>query len=211
MTKPNTKDLLQAVLRTDFQAFSERAFMTLNPTETFQDNWSLQVIAHYLNQCASRKITRLLILVPPRSLKSIMASIAFPAYLLGRDPSTKIIAVSYNNELSTDLSNKTRSVIKSDWYSEAFPHTEIGQHKDAQSHFETTAHGVRYATSIEGPLTGFGSDFIIIDDALKTNEANSASARKKVNDWYDNTVQLGLIIRWTVSSLSSCNVFIPMI
>ena len=121
MTTHTTHDLLNAALRTDFQAFSERAFMTLNPTEAFLDNWALQVIAHHLNLCASRKIKRLLILTTPRSSKSTMASIAFSAYLLGHDPTTKIIAVSYNSDLSTDLSNKTRSVMKSDWYRETFP------------------------------------------------------------------------------------------
>jgi predicted phage terminase large subunit-like protein len=188
MTTHTPRDLFNAALRTDFQAFFERAFMTLNPTETFHDNWSLQAIAHHLNLCASRKIKRLLILVTPRSSKSTMASVAFPAYLLGRDPSTKIIAVSYSSDLSTDLSNKTRSVMKSDWYRETFPHTEISKYKDTQSQFETTAQGVRYATSIEGPLTGLGSDFIIIDDPLKANEANSENARKKVNEWFNSTV-----------------------
>ena len=188
MTTHTTHDLLNAALRTDFQAFSECAFMTLNPTETFLDNWALQVIAHHLNLCAQRKITRLLILIPPRSLKSMMASVAFPAYLLGRDPSTKVITVSYNQDLSTKFSNDTRSIIKSDWFRQVFPHTVISQYKDTQSDFETTKHGVRYATSVEGALTGFGSDFIIIDDPLKANEANSESARKKVNNWFDGTV-----------------------
>ncbi len=187
MTMPTTHDF-QAVLRTDFQAFSERAFMTLNPTETFQDNWSLQVIAHHLNRCAKREITRLLILIPPRSLKSMMASVAFPAYLLGQNPSAKVIAVSYSHDLSTKFSNDTRSIIKSDWYGDLFPHTVISQYKDTQSDFETTAHGARYATSVGGPLTGLGSDFIIIDDPLKANEAHSENARKNVNDWYDKTV-----------------------
>jgi predicted phage terminase large subunit-like protein len=192
---------LQAVLRTDFQAFSERAFMTLNPTETFLDNWSLQVIAHHLNLCARREIRRLLILVPPRSLKSMMASVAFPAYLLGRDPSTKVIAISYSHDLSKKFSNDTRSIIKSNWYSELFPHTRISQYKDTQSDFETTKHGARFATSVEGALTGLGSDFIIIDDPLKANEANSESARKNVNEWHDNSVlsrlndpKLGVVI-----------------
>jgi predicted phage terminase large subunit-like protein len=188
MTTHTTHDLLNAALRTDFQAFSERAFMTLNPTETFLDNWALQVIAHHLNLCAKRKITRLLIVIPPRSLKSMMASVAFPAYLLGRDPSTEVITVSYNQDLSTKFSNDTQSIIKSDWFRQLFPHTVISQYKDTQSDFETTKHGARYATSVEGALTGFGSDFIIIDDALKANEANSESARKKVNEWFNNTV-----------------------
>ena len=186
--KMSTACELQAVLRTDFQAFSERAFMTLNPTETFLDNWALQVIAHHLNLCAQRTITRLLIVIPPRSLKSMMASVAFPAYLLGRDPSTKVITISYNQDLSTKFSNDTRSIIKSDWYRQLFPHTVISQYKDTQSDFETTEHGARHATSVEGALTGYGSDFIIIDDPLKANEANSESARRKVNNWFDDTV-----------------------
>jgi hypothetical protein len=53
---------------------------------------------------------------------------------------------------------------------------------------DRTKHGVRYATSVEGALTGWGSDFIIIDDPLKANEANSESARKKVNEWFNNAV-----------------------
>ena len=188
MTTHTTHDLLNAALRTDFQAFFERAFMTLNPTETFLDNWSLQVIAHHLNLCAKREITRLLILIPPRCLKSMIASVAFPAYLLGQNPSAKVIAVSYSHDLSTKFSNDTRSIMKSDWYRELFPHTQISPYKDTQSEYETTGHGARYATSVDGPLTGLGSDFIIIDDALKANEANSESARKKVNEWYNSTV-----------------------
>ena len=183
---------LQAVLRTDFQAFFERVFMTLNPTETYLDNWAQQVVAHHLNLCAERKITRLLILISPRSSKSLMASVAFPAYLFGRDPSTKVITASYSQDLSTKFSNYTRSIIKSDWFKQLFPHTVISRYKDTQSDFETTKHGVRYATSVEGALTGLGADFIIIDDPLKANEANSESARKKVIEWFKNTVRTRL-------------------
>ena len=191
MKKSNAYEL-QAVLRTDFQAFFERVFMTLNPTETYLDNWAQQVVAHHLNLCAERKITRLLILISPRSSKSLMASVAFPAYLFGRDPSTKVITASYSQDLSTKFSNYTRSIIKSDWFKQLFPHTVISQYKDTQSDFETTKHGVRYATSVEGALTGLGADFIIIDDPLKANEANSESARKKVIEWFKNTVRTRL-------------------
>jgi len=130
-----------------------------------------------------------------------MASVAFPAYLLGRDPSAKVIAASYSNDLATKFSNDTRSIIRSDWYRELFQKTLISPQKDTQTIFETTAHGARYATSVDGPLTGFGSDFIIIDDPLKANEAISESARTRVNEWFDNTVlsrlnepKLGVVI-----------------
>jgi len=181
-------ETLAAVLRNDFQAFSEQAFVTLNPSDIYQDNWSLQVIAQHLNRCARREITRLIILVPPRSLKSHMATVAFPAYLLGRNPSTEVIAASYGNDLATKFSNDTRSIMKSDWYQELFLHTRISTEKDTQTLFETTAYGARYATSVAGPLTGRGADFIIIDDPLKANDANSESARKRTNEWFDSTV-----------------------
>jgi predicted phage terminase large subunit-like protein len=178
---------LNAVLRNDFQAFSERSFLELNPTERLLDNWSLQAIAEKLNLCAARKIKRLVIAVPPRSLKSLMASVAFPAYLLGRDPSTKIIAISYNQDLATKFSNDTRSIMKCSFYKDLFPHTFIRPANDKQDEFETTEHGFRYATSVGGPLTGRGANFIIIDDPLKANEVHSEIARKKVNDWFSDT------------------------
>ena len=78
--------------------------------------------------------------------------------------------------------------MKSDWYQELFLHTRISTEKDTQTLFETTAYGARYATSVDGPLTGRGADFIIIDDPLKANDANSESARKRTNEWFDSTV-----------------------
>jgi predicted phage terminase large subunit-like protein len=117
-----------------------------------------------------------------------MVSVAFPAFLLGHDPSKKIIAASYSQDLANKFSIDTRAVMAEPWYRRAFPNTRLSKKKDTQSNFETTAHGMRFATSVNGPLTGFGADFIIIDDPLKASEANSESARKSVNDWYDQTV-----------------------
>jgi predicted phage terminase large subunit-like protein len=180
--------VLKAVLRNNFQAFSERAFATLNPSDDYQDNWSIRVVAHHLNRCAKREIRRLIILVPPRSLKSHMATVAYPAYLLGQDPSTRIIAASYGNDLAIKFSNDTRTIIKSDWYRNLFPATIISPDKDTQTLFQTTRHGLRYSTSVDGALTGLGADFIIVDDPLKASEATSESARTRGNNWFDNTV-----------------------
>jgi predicted phage terminase large subunit-like protein len=54
--------------------------------------------------------------------------------------------------------------------------------------FTTTKQGWRYATSVGGVLTGRGADVIIIDDALKPDEAVSDALRTRVNDWYDGTL-----------------------
>jgi hypothetical protein len=84
-----------ALMRHDFHAFIERSFYELNPTTKFLDNWHIHVLAHYLEQFRWGNIKRLLICVPPRSLKSHCASIALPAWLLGHNPSAQIICASY--------------------------------------------------------------------------------------------------------------------
>jgi hypothetical protein len=84
------KQELQAFLRRDSTLFIERSFSELNPQTEYLHNWHMEVIADALEQCRAGKLRRLIINVPPRSLKSHMASIAFPAYLLGHNPSTSI-------------------------------------------------------------------------------------------------------------------------
>ena len=75
-----------AVLRSDFWCFAQRCFSELNPQAAFAENWHLEVIAAKLTAVREGKIRRLIINLPPRHLKSMMASIAFPAWYLGHDP-----------------------------------------------------------------------------------------------------------------------------
>ena len=56
----------------------------------------------------------------------MMASVAFPAYVLGQDPTRRIICVSYSSDLSTKLANDFRAIITAAWYKVAFPYTQIG-------------------------------------------------------------------------------------
>jgi hypothetical protein len=76
-------------------------------------------------------ITRLIITMPPRSLKSIAASVAFPAWLLGRKPDLRILAVSYAETLEEKMALDCRKVIESQWYREALGSSETSE-KNAQ-------------------------------------------------------------------------------
>ena len=84
-----------AILRSDLGYFAERCFYDLNPQAPFLSNWHIEVIAAKLAAVAQRKSRRLIIALPPRHLKSLIASIAFPAWCLGHDPSAQILCVSY--------------------------------------------------------------------------------------------------------------------
>src|SRR5262245_40056388 len=87
--------ILQALLRNDFRAFVHKVFVTLAPGQTYIRSWHAEAIAWRLEQVRRGAIRRLIINMPPRSLKSIAASVAFPAFVLGHDPSRRIICVSY--------------------------------------------------------------------------------------------------------------------
>ena len=82
-----TKDEMSAMLRTDLSSFIMRSFLELNPATEYMHNWHIDLIASKLNEVRLGKCKRLIINIPPRNMKSICASVAFPAWLLGHDPS----------------------------------------------------------------------------------------------------------------------------
>lgn len=180
--------LYQALLRTDFRAFAEKVFYTLNPGEKFVWAWYFDSIAWHLERVRRGEIRRLIINLPPRSLKSIMASVAWPAFLLGRDPTMRIICASYSGDLARKFSNDFRTLIDTNWYKSLFPWTRIGDFKDSEVETEFTARGSRLATSVGGTLTGRGGDIIIVDDPLKPDDAELQTIRSNANQWFTNTL-----------------------
>lgn len=177
-----------SLLRTDLYAFIDRAFLSLHPGAVFLPNWHVQAIAWYLQQCITGKINRLIITMPPRSLKSHCASVAFPAWVLGNDPTKKIICVSYASELSNKFSRECRCLLEESWYRECFRNTCLNPRKCTEQEIETTQHGFRFSTSLGGTLTGRGGNIIIIDDPLKPSEAESETKRNYCNEWFDGTL-----------------------
>ena len=175
------------ILRLDLGYFAERCFPELNPQGAFLPNWHIDVIAAKLAAVREGKIRRLIINLPPRHLKSLLASIAFPAWCLGHDPSAQILCVSYAQELADKLARDCRSIMTSPWCRQIFP-TRLAPHRQAVQEFITTRQGYRLATSTGGVLTGRGADLILIDDPLKPEEALSEARRRATNDWYANTL-----------------------
>jgi predicted phage terminase large subunit-like protein len=177
----------EAQLRLDFAAFAQRCFRELNPLTPIAMNWHIEVIAAKLAAVRQGQIRRLIINVPPRYLKSLLGSVAFPAWCLGRQPGRQILCVSYAQDLADKLARDCRRIMISDWYQRAFP-TRLSPQRQAVPEFETTALGCRLATSVGGVLTGRGADLIIIDDPLKPEEALSQSQRRAANEWFDHTL-----------------------
>jgi len=174
------------IVQNSFYAFVVRCFQTLNPTTQFEDNWHIKAICYHLELCRTADLDRLIINVPPRHLKSLIVSIAYPAWLLGLDPSRRIVVVSYAQDLSNDLSRQFRAVMNSAWYRAAFPGTVISKNTEAET--VTTKNGCRMAASSGGGVTGFGFDVIIMDDILKAADAFSKDARDSIDEWLKSTL-----------------------
>jgi predicted phage terminase large subunit-like protein len=177
----------EAILRSDLGCFAERCFAQLNPQTAFLMNWHIEVIAAKLTAVREGKIRRLIINLPPRHLKSLLASIAFPAWCLGHDPSAQILCVSYAQDLADKLARDCRSIMMSPWYRQIFT-TRLAPHRQAVQEFITTRQGYRLATSTGGVLTGRGADIILIDDPLKPEEALSDVQRRAANEWFEQTL-----------------------
>jgi predicted phage terminase large subunit-like protein len=169
-------------------AFTQRCFQTVVPGQVFLPNWHIEAITYKLERVRRGETRRLIITLPPRNLKSICASVAFPAFVLGHDPSARIVCASYAHDLTAKHARDCRIVMESAWYKQLFPRTRIDPRKNTETEFETTARGYRLGTSVGGTLTGRGGNLIIIDDPMKPAEAMSETKRANVAEWYDSTL-----------------------
>jgi predicted phage terminase large subunit-like protein len=183
----NEQLLVNAILRSDFKSFLYRCMLVLNPGATFLPNWHIDGIAFRLDQVRGGEITRLIINLPPRYLKSLMVSVVFPAFLLGHNPRLKIFGISYGTELSAKHAADFRTIVESGFYRRAFPNMVV--QRAANSDVFTTKRGFRRSTSVSAALTGLGGDIFIIDDPQKPEDAQSETLRNGVNQWFSNTLR----------------------
>lgn len=160
---------------------------TVSPGSRYQHNWHIEAIEAYLSACARGEIRKLIINMPPRMLKSITVSVAWPAWLLGHDPKTRIMAASYAQSLSIKHSLDCRLVMQSSWYKDIFSETQLAHDQNEKDKFVTTKRGHRIATSVGGAATGEGGNILIVDDPLNPLQAKQRSMREAANQWFDHT------------------------
>ena len=186
----NQQNVLDALLRADLPSFIAKCFATLDPGQTYHENWHVHHIAHQLTRVSAGEVKRLMINIPPRHLKSICVTVAYTAWLMGHNPSRKIITVSYGSELAEELAGHFRMIVESAWFQQAFPAFRIKSARRGK--IATTENGFRLAVGIGGSILGRGADLIVIDDPMKASAAYSEAERRKVHEFYDNTLSTRL-------------------
>lgn len=183
----NESELFRQVMLGDLASFAQRSIMEMMPGLDLQWNWHLDLICDRLMAQAEGKIPRLLICVPPRSFKSMLCSVIFPAWLLARDDATDVLCCSYAQPLADDFGRQTRHLMDTPFYRNTC-RTRISPERRAAEQFETTGGGGRVAASRQGTITGRGGEYIILDDIMKPEEAQSEGARQGVMDWLRGTL-----------------------
>lgn len=180
--------LFQALLRQSLSHYVQKVFVTLEPGTEYRHNWHIDHLCWQLTRVARGELRRLIINVPPRSMKSITVTVAFTSWVLGHAPAKRVICASYADDLARKLSVDTRSIIESDWYRDLFPRLEISPRRRRTSDLMTTQQGYRFAAGMNGALLGRGADLIVIDDPMKATDTFSLAERQRVNQTFDNTI-----------------------
>lgn len=135
-----------------------------------------------------KKAPRLMLLMPPRHGKSELASIRFPAWHLGHNPTHEVINVGYNLELPMKFSRKVREVMRDPHYKAIFSDAQLDPDSQSVEAWNTTKGGGFTAAGVGGGITGKGAHVLIVDDPIKNQEeADSVLVRDKLWDWYQST------------------------
>lgn len=161
-----------------------------------------RLIARKLEAVERGEIKRLMIFMPPRHGKSMLASEFFPAWYLGRNPSHYVIASTYAQELADDFGRKVKGQIADGSYQAIFPGVRLAEDSQSVKRFHveggielgTTQRGAYYSVGVGGPLTGRGAHLLMIDDPVKNREeADSEVVRRRIRDWYTSTAYTRLM------------------
>ena len=186
---PQHAELVQRALieraREDFYVF-QRIMHPYVSAHPYVDAIHLRAICWKLQEIVDTDAFRLGVAIPPRHFKSYLISVAFPAFVLGLDPTLEIICASYGQELAMPLARQCRQLMMSDRYREIFPDTRLRSKMPAAENLATTHGGYRYATTTGGAITGLGADVLIYDDPLKASDAGSQAARDAAWEWVEN-------------------------
>ena len=153
-----------------------------------------KLLAKKLQEVASGTCKRLMVFMPPRHGKSMLASEFFPAWYLGVHPDQQLIAATYAQGLADDFGRKVRNLVTSEQHRYMFPDFKLSDDSQAANRFHTEQRGAYFAVGAGGPITGRGANLLLIDDPIKgRDDAESDTMRTRLKDWYTSVARTRLM------------------
>jgi len=185
---PSLEEVRQELAERKLADFIRQAWHVIEPATPYLHNWHIDLICEYLEAVSAGQITRLIINIPPRYMKSIAVSVMWPVWEWIRHPETRWIFASYSQSLSTKHSVDRRTIIQSDWYQSRWgDRFKLVEDHNLKTEFLNDKRGHMIATSVGGTSTGKGGNRLVVDDPLNPKEAASDVLRERANTWFDQT------------------------
>lgn len=178
-------ELIGRLYRSRFLFFVDFVFRELHPGEKLIRRWYIDLLAGRIEGIAKGRTKRLIVNAPPRTLKSLIANIALAAFVLGRDPTRRILLVLGHQSLASELMMRLHTLMGSSRYRSLFPDVQL---RLAGTTIRTLHGGGIRSTIVGQQLSGHGADLIIIDDPLSPSHAQDDKIRSSVNSWCDAEV-----------------------
>lgn len=161
--------------RRSLAEFAQQAWHVLEPATPLKWGWALDAICEHLEAVSAGKIRRLLINVPPGSMKSLLTGVIWPAWEWGPRgmPALRFLATAHKQDLAIRDNMKCRRLIQSKWFQDRWP-IALTSDQNAKGKFENAATGFREAMAFTS-MTGSRGDRVILDDPHSVDDANSAA------------------------------------
>jgi len=189
MTLPSKKEIEAERLTRSLSFYVQEAWKVVEPAIPFIYNWHIGLISEYLVALTLLQIQNLIINIPPRHMKSLQSCVIWPTWVWLSMPSSRWITGSYSLKLAVRDTLKSRRILQSDWYQERFGEIfQLTGDQNEKSRYENDKTGLRMGFGMDSQVTGEGGDFIVVDDALKSQDADSDVERNKVNEVWDNSL-----------------------
>ena len=144
-----------------------------------------KMIAKKFEDIAAGKLKRVIINLPPRHTKSEFASYLFPAWMIGKNPTLKIMQATHTADLSVRFGRKVKNLMESEDYRKIFS-TKLRSDSKAAYRWETDDGGEYYAAGVGGSIAGRGADLFIVDDPHSEQDAMSPTALENAWEWYSS-------------------------
>jgi predicted phage terminase large subunit-like protein len=184
-------DLLEAAILAELRAKAQDDFYTfvlliapLQIPEGFKDGEHIRKICLELQEVEAKEHSRLMLFLPPRSMKSVLASILFPLWCIGRNPSWHLMSVSHSASLASDFGRAIRNLMMTQDFQLIFPWASLSPDSRAADKWMTTKKGVYNSAGAGTGLAGKGAHLGIADDLLSEQTALNPNERKRVKDWW---------------------------
>jgi len=166
--------------------FFKQAWPIMEGSIPFIDSWHIKAISEHLEASYRREIRNLLINVPPRTSKTSLISVAFPAWVWLQNPEEKFMYASYASHLAVEHSLKCKRLIESEWYQSRWGNVyKLAQDQKAKGLFENDKKGCRISTSVGASATGKGASILVADDPNGAQDSVSTAKRVGTNFWWD--------------------------